>query len=138
MSLVGSIGLCFAQHLWRILRQEALTLRKVEQLFQIRSKAFAIANVQAFWAAPLLFSMALYLWLLEVTVAFSPSALTVVSQPSTTSQSFNVALVNNVLPNDFNPFLSNTSTAYGLAADIGPGEGGADVVENVSYYFQYL
>jgi hypothetical protein len=120
LSLFGSIGLCFAQHLWRVLRQEALPLYRIEQLFTVRSKALVLTNAGVFWTAPLLFSMAVYLWLLEVAVVYPPGALTVVTQSLTSTNNLNMAVVNKPVPIALDPFANNSASEYSLSSEIRP------------------
>ncbi|KAF2652967.1 hypothetical protein K491DRAFT_780657 [Lophiostoma macrostomum CBS 122681] len=120
LSLVGSIGLSFAQHLWRVLRQEALPLYRIEQLFTVRSKALVLTNVGVLWTAPLLFSMAVYLWLLEVAVVYPPGALTVVTQSYASTENVTMAVLNKAVPDDLDPFADNSAEVYALATELTP------------------
>ncbi|KAF1843229.1 uncharacterized protein K460DRAFT_407592 [Cucurbitaria berberidis CBS 394.84] len=106
--IVGAVALSFAQHLWRNLREEAHTIGRIEQLFSLRSNPFELTRLRASWEAPLLFSMAIFTWLIPLAVIYPPSALTVSFRAYSTNKDLYV------------PVLYPLNPSSNLSDDIGP------------------
>jgi hypothetical protein len=79
-TLLGSVGLSFAQHLWNILRQRAVPVSVIDTMFSMRSNPFELLNFRTIRPAPVLFFTAVYMWLVPLAVIYPPGALTVTSQ----------------------------------------------------------
>ncbi|KAH7408716.1 hypothetical protein DE146DRAFT_777376 [Phaeosphaeria sp. MPI-PUGE-AT-0046c] len=77
-SLCASLTMAFTQYMWRILRTRPLSISVIESLHGIRSNPFLLAIWQVGRATPLLYVMALLMWLFAIAILFPPSALTVV------------------------------------------------------------
>lgn len=60
-TLLGSIGMCYAQYVWRMLRDQAIPVHIIEGLFQLRSNPTELANVWFLKHGLLLFGIALYM-----------------------------------------------------------------------------
>ncbi|KAF2275424.1 uncharacterized protein EI97DRAFT_434264 [Westerdykella ornata] len=114
--MVGCVGLCFAQFLWYRLRQTALPIKRIEQLFSIRSNPFLLANPKILWTTPLLFSMAVYLWFIELASVYPPGALTVASVPYWVEQNVNMPVINQPVAKIFDPWQENGT--YPLLSEI--------------------
>lgn len=54
-TLLGSISTCFAQTLWRTMRERSISVADIENLLQMRSNPFELANVQLVQTASLAF-----------------------------------------------------------------------------------
>lgn len=80
-SIVAAVGLSFAQHLWSVLRQQTLPIRRIEQLFSIRSNPGQLTKYQLLTNTPMLFAMGIFVWLVPIALIYPPSALTVTSRP---------------------------------------------------------
>lgn len=105
--LVGCVGLCFAQHLWRILRETALPIFRIEQLFCIRSNPLVLANPRVAWTTPLLFTMAVYIWFIELAAVYPPGALTVDSRPFLNITQVNTTVINQPITDVAAPWENN-------------------------------
>ena len=124
-ALTASMGMCFAQHLWYLLRGTAMSLSTVEMLFIIRTNIFALLNPHGIWKAPLLFLMALLIWCVGLATIYPPGALTVVFQAQDFTEPRNLSIMNPPLPlhldlagNDSFPTLSGDALSTGYAASL--------------------
>lgn len=88
-ALTMCVGTCYVQYLWSILREEYASVVDIDRMFGLRRSLFAILDPRALWKTPLLFSMAVYIWLLNVALIYPPSALTVSMDPRHLIQSAN-------------------------------------------------
>jgi hypothetical protein len=79
-SLCSALAIAFTQHMWKILRQEALHVSSIESLHGVRFNPFLLGKWGVFCATPLLYLMAMAMWLLAVAILFPPSALMIVQQ----------------------------------------------------------
>jgi hypothetical protein len=79
-SLCSALATAFTQHMWKILRQEALRVSSIESLHGVRYNPFLLAKWRVFCATPLLYLIAMVMWLLAIAILFPPSALTIVQQ----------------------------------------------------------
>jgi hypothetical protein len=78
-SLCSALAIAFTQHMWKILRNEALRVSSIESLHGVRFNPFLLGKWRVFYATPLLYLMAIIMWLLAIAVLFPPSALTIVN-----------------------------------------------------------
>ena len=97
-ALTASMGMCFAQHLWYLLRGTAMSLSTVEMLFVIRKNILALLNPQGIRRAPLLFLMAMLIWCIGLATIYPPGALIVVFQAQEFTESRNLSVMNPPLP----------------------------------------
>jgi hypothetical protein len=97
-ALAASTAVCFTQHLWFVLRGNAMALPMIETLFTIRTNILALSDLQGIQRAPLLFSMALLIWCLGVATIYPPGALTVTLEPHNSITSHNITVMNPPLP----------------------------------------
>lgn len=91
--ITGSVALSFAQHLWWQLRRKAFSIKRIEQLFNLRSNPFELTRLRGFFASPTLFIMAVFMWLVPLAVIYPPSALTVSSRAYTTNKELEVPIL---------------------------------------------
>jgi hypothetical protein len=98
---ITAVGLSFAQHLWHIVRRKALKVMRVEQLFSIRSNPLDLVKFGVVRDAPLLFLMALTVWLIPLAAVYPPSALTIVSRPYSNTSDILTSVMNPALAPDF-------------------------------------
>jgi hypothetical protein len=78
--LCSTLAIAFTQHMWKILRNEALRVSSIESLHGVRFNPFLLGKWRVFCATPLLYLMAMVMWLLAIAILFPPSALTIVQQ----------------------------------------------------------
>jgi len=97
-ALTASMGMCFAQHLWYLLRGTTMTLSTVEMLFVIRTNIIALLNPHGIRRAPLLFLMALLIWCVGIATVYPPGALVVVFKPQDFTEPRNLSVMNPPLP----------------------------------------
>jgi hypothetical protein len=86
-----AIGVAFSQHMWHVIRNKAFAIQHIEQLFTLRSNLVDILKVQKGLAAPMLFAMAVFVWILPLAPIYPPSALTVSSKSFTYIKNLNVS-----------------------------------------------
>lgn len=73
----GCVILVFRQRIWRTLRERALTVLSIDQLFGATENPSLFVNWEAISNAPILVTIAMVIWLIPLaTIIFSPGALT--------------------------------------------------------------
>jgi hypothetical protein len=102
-SLVSSATISFTQYLWKLLRQNLFRISLIERLFQIRHNPIILLDTRVLRRAPILFTIALLLWLTPLATIYPPGALTVISRPYTFTETFNLSAVNALVPENFYP-----------------------------------
>lgn len=127
-ALTASVGTCFAQHLWYLLRGPAMSLSTVEMLFILRTNIFALLKPQGLYRAPLLWLMALLTWGLSIATIYPAGALTVAFEAQTITELHNMSVMNPPLPpnldlagDDNFPTLAGKAISGGKMASA-PGE----------------
>lgn len=93
-AIVATLGICFTQYLWYLLRTKCLQVGLIEDLFQIRSNAWTLANPKIVRRAPVLFLAATLSWLVPLATVYPPTALTIQSELHLTSASVNASIMN--------------------------------------------
>jgi hypothetical protein len=101
-SLTASTGICFAQHLWLVLRRNAMRLATIEKLFILRGNLLALCDLGSTWRAPLLVLMALLVWCLGLATIYPPGALIVTFEAHTFTESHNMSVMNPPVPQHLN------------------------------------
>lgn len=101
--LTMCVGTCFVQHLWYILRDRYNSLEDIERMFNLRRSLLGLLDTRTLLRVPLLFSMGGYLWLLNVAFVYPPGALIVSMDGRYSPQSFNMSVLNQTFPDDFDP-----------------------------------
>jgi hypothetical protein len=107
-ALTASIGICFAQHLWLVLRRNAIPLEAIEKLFILRTNILALCDLRSTRRAPLLILMALFLWCLGLATIYPPGALIVIFEAYTFTENPNLSVMNPPIPYDLD-FAGNKS-----------------------------
>ena len=138
-ALTASMGMCFAQHLWYLLRGTAMSLSTVEMLFVIRTDMLALLNPRGIRRAPLLFLMALLVWCIGLATIYPPGALIVVFQAQEFTEHRNLSVMNPPLPLHLDlAGDDNFPTLSGVALQTGAAGAGVGEPENPPYrYFSY-
>ncbi|KAH7342451.1 hypothetical protein BKA65DRAFT_291977 [Rhexocercosporidium sp. MPI-PUGE-AT-0058] len=75
--LQASLGCSFVQYLWYLLRVRTLRVAAIENLFILRSQIYFLFRMSNLRTAPVLVSLASFIWALYVVTSFPPGALTV-------------------------------------------------------------
>ncbi|XPS76825.1 hypothetical protein M3J09_008869 [Ascochyta lentis] len=120
-NLLGSVSICFAQTLWRTLRDQPISVSAIESLFQMRSNPFEMANIQLFRSATLAFLIATYMWIVPLAVTFLPGALTIAARPFDSVEQVNASVINPMVTDNFDP-LQNNEGIDSLYVGSGPDE----------------
>ncbi|KAG9185444.1 hypothetical protein G6011_07988 [Alternaria panax] len=97
-ALTASMGICFTQHLWYLLRERVMSLSTIEKLFIIRTNIIAFGDLRKIWEAPLLFFIALLIWDLGLATVYPPSALLVTIDAHTYIERHNMSVMNPPVP----------------------------------------
>jgi hypothetical protein len=105
-TLLGSVGICFAQILWRLLRDRPIPVSGNESILQMISNPLELFSVCVVQRATVLLLIALYMWCVPLAVTFPPGALTVAATAFEISDTLNVSVVNPSLPKDLDPSSS--------------------------------
>jgi hypothetical protein len=99
-ALTTSVGICFAQHLWFILRGNATSLVTIEKLFAVRTNLLALGDFRVIRRAPLLFLMALLVWCLGPATITPPGALIVTFEAQNYTDPYNISVMNPPVPQE--------------------------------------
>jgi hypothetical protein len=135
-AVTASISICFAQHLWFILRGKPTSLATIEKLFILRTSLFTLGDLRVVWRAPLLFLMALLVWCLGLATIYPPGALIVTSEAHQYTENYNMPVMNPPVPQDFD-FLDENTT-FPTLGYVSFGYGVNDDDTKVTWaYFQY-
>jgi hypothetical protein len=114
--LCGALAIAFTQHLWKIVRHQALRVSSIESLHGVRYNPFLLGQWQILHATPSLYMIAVVMWLLAVVILFPPSALTIVAQRFDSQRPTTVPIVNTDYGRD-QGFL--VLSAYGGGSSLG-------------------
>lgn len=99
-ALTVSVGICFTQHLWFILRGNPISLETIEKLFAVRTSIVALSDFRVIWRAPLLFLMALLVWCLGLATITPPGALIVTFEARNYTDPYNMSVMNPSVPRE--------------------------------------
>jgi hypothetical protein len=102
-SLLGSVGICSVQYLWRVLRGQPIVLSRVENLFQMRHNPLELFYCHTFISVS--FLLAAYTWIVPLATIYPPGALTISATPSLSTESMHLPVPQLVFDSNFNPFL---------------------------------
>jgi hypothetical protein len=100
-SLLGSVGICSVQYLWRVLRGQPIVLSRVENLFQMRHNPLELFYCHTFISVS--FLLAAYTWIVPLATIYPPSALTISATPSLSTESVHLPVPQLVFDSNFNP-----------------------------------
>jgi hypothetical protein len=102
-SLLGSVGICSVQYLWRVLRGQPIVLSTVENLFQMRHNPLELFYCHTFISVS--FLLAVYTWIVPLATIYPPGALTITATPSLSTESVHIPVPQLVFDSNFNPSL---------------------------------
>jgi hypothetical protein len=89
--------------MWLVFRRRTFAIQHIEQLFSLRSNLVDVLKMQNSPGAPILFAMAVFLWILPVATVYPPSALTVSALRYTQTEMRNVSILDPP-QTDFDPW----------------------------------
>ncbi|CAG8953070.1 hypothetical protein HYFRA_00003265 [Hymenoscyphus fraxineus] len=100
ITLRTSLAIAFCQHLWRLLRQSAMKVSLIEDLFTMRSNPFLLLKLTVLKATPSLVLLVILMLASQVATAFPPGAINVVSTQRSSIElvpitSFNASFMGN-------------------------------------------
>jgi hypothetical protein len=99
--LLGSVGICSVQYLWRVLRGQPIVLSRVENLFQMRHNPLELFYCHTFVSVS--FLLAAYTWIVPLATIYPPGALTISATPSLSTESMHLPVPQLVFDSNFNP-----------------------------------
>ncbi|KAJ8117316.1 hypothetical protein OPT61_g1458 [Boeremia exigua] len=76
-ALLASVGVCYTQYLWALLRTRVLKVSLVEDLFQIQTNALHLASARVYISAPILAAVAVFSWLAPIALAYTSGTLVI-------------------------------------------------------------
>ncbi|KAH7405647.1 hypothetical protein DE146DRAFT_744015 [Phaeosphaeria sp. MPI-PUGE-AT-0046c] len=115
-SLLGCVGLCSTQYLWRVLRGQPIALSTVESLFQMRHNP-----VDLFYRHTILslsFLLAVYTWIVPFATIYPSGALTISATPFVHTESMQMSAPELVFDPDFDPFVPNNLSRLAIFAGL--------------------
>ena len=139
--LTASVGACFAQHLWLVLRGNATSVPLVEKPFVLRTNILAFGDMRGVQRAHILSLMALYIWCLGIATIHPLGAITVGLPPYTSTENMRVLVMNPAPPKEFEPEIFGRGQPYPTLANlwldivVDTQPGGIDLVQ---YLFLYI
>lgn len=138
-ALVASIGVCYAQYLWMVLRRQALEVSLIEELFQIHANALRLFNPVILRYAPNLLLLATISWSIPLATTFPPGAMIVDLETRQLQQEFNVSVIpqQGVLGNRVDAPRELATGPYNNFADLLGGYVGGTLLSNDLAYFTY-
>jgi hypothetical protein len=107
-SLLGSVGVCSAQYLWRVLRGKPIALAKVESLFQMRHSLLELVNPRVILTGS--FLIAAYTWLVPLAALYPPGALTIAATPFPLTKDVRMSVPEVSFLSNFNSLQYNASS----------------------------
>ncbi|KAJ8108732.1 hypothetical protein OPT61_g7964 [Boeremia exigua] len=119
-ALVASIGVCYTQYLWCILRRRTLEVEVIEELFQIRANVLRLLNWALVRCTPSLVLVATLSWIIPIATIYPPGALTVGIEMRTVEQQFMASVIpeSGKLMSDVTKLNgSNTPPSFGTLID---------------------
>jgi hypothetical protein len=117
-SITLAVGIAFSQYMWHVFRRKTFAIRHIEQLFGLRSNFFDIMKMQNSPGAPILFAMAIFVWVLPVATVYPPSALTVSALRYTQKEMRNISILDPP-QTEFDPW-KKTPNIDSMLGDSGP------------------
>jgi hypothetical protein len=132
-AIAFTLGICFTQYLWYLLRRKALKISLIEELFQIRYNILSLLHPRIIRRAPILFFAASLSWLVPLATIYSPGALTIRTEPRWSVRTVTASLVNPVLEEgNFTLPIGNLSEFY---RGFQSGRPGTEVKEIMTYKY---
>ncbi|KAH6667927.1 hypothetical protein B0J14DRAFT_642237 [Halenospora varia] len=80
-SLTASVLAVFTQHLWSVMRTEFIATSTFESLHQIRQDFTHLGKAKTLMASPILYGLAVVLWLIPFATLYPGGSLTVITIP---------------------------------------------------------
>jgi hypothetical protein len=115
-SLLGCMGLCSTQYLWRVLRGQPIALSTIESLFKMRHNPLSLFNRHTILS--LSFFLAVYTWIVPLATLYPSGALTVNTAPFVLTKSVQTSVPELVFDSDFNPFVPDNLSRLAIFASV--------------------
>jgi hypothetical protein len=115
-SLLGCVGVCSVQYLWRVLRGQSIAVSTIESLFQMRHNP-----LELFYCRTLLsvsFLLAAYTWIVPLATIYPPGALTINSTPFELTESMQMSMPELVFDSKFDPLQPEDVSRLGRFAGV--------------------
>jgi hypothetical protein len=119
-SLLGSVGICSVQYLWRVLRGQPIVLSTVENLFQMRHNPLELFYCHTFMSVS--FLLAVYTWIVPLATIYPPGALAITATPSLSTESVHIPVPQLVFDSNFNPSLPENVSRIAQFAGVNHGK----------------
>jgi hypothetical protein len=100
-SLLGCVGICSVQYLWRVLRGQPIAMSTVESLFQMRHNPLELFYSRTIISVS--FLVAAYTWIVPLATIYPPGALTVNATPFLLTKSVHMSVPELRFDSKFNP-----------------------------------
>jgi hypothetical protein len=100
-SLLGCVGVCSAQYLWRVLRGNPIAVSTVESLFQMRHNPLELFNYRVIMTGS--FLLAAFTWIVPLAAIYPPGALTITATPVPETGRTRMSVPELVIPQEFDP-----------------------------------
>jgi hypothetical protein len=113
-SLLGCVGLCSTQYLWRVLRGQPIALSTVESLFQMRHNPLELFYRHTILS--LSFLLAVYTWIVPLATIYPSGALTISATPFVLTESVQMSVPELTFDSDFDPFLPENVSRLAMFA----------------------
>jgi hypothetical protein len=113
-SLLGSVGICSVQYLWRVLRGQPIALSTVENLFQMRHNPLELFYCQTFISVS--FFLAAFTWIVPLATIYPPGALTIDAIPFLLTESVHMSVPELLFDSEFDPLQPENVSRLALFA----------------------
>jgi hypothetical protein len=113
-SLLGSVGICSVQYLWRVLRGQPIALSTVENLFQMRHNPLELFYCQTFISVS--FFLATFTWIVPLATIYPPGALTIDATPFLLTESVHMSVPELLFDSEFDPLQPENVSRLALFA----------------------
>jgi hypothetical protein len=100
-SLLGCVGICSAQYLWRVLRGQPIALSMVESLFQMRHNPLELLYCRNLISIS--FLLAAYTWIVPLATIYPLGALTIDATPFPVTKPVHMLVPELLFDSEFDP-----------------------------------
>jgi hypothetical protein len=136
-SITLAVGIAFSQHMWLVFRRRTFAIHHIEQIFSLRSNLVHLLKIQNGLGAPILFAMAVFVWILPVATVYPPSALTVSLLRYTQMEMRNVSILDPP-QTDFDPWnMKYKESMLSVPMNIATAHWASDPLEKTRITTQY-
>jgi hypothetical protein len=116
-SLLGGVGLCSTQYLWRVLRGKPLAVSTVESLFQMRQNPLELFNYRLILSVS--FLLAAFTWIVPLAAIYPPSAVTIDTTPFLVTERLPISVPEFTFTQDFDLWHPEKASRLAVFSIIG-------------------